>query len=321
MYGSHNPNKHLSSRMANFSAQDRSNTSGINNDTSTSTLLTSVFVLISALNIFLSITASLGNAVILVALQKETSLHPPTKLLFRCLAATDLFAGLISQPLFAVSVMARLIKMNFHNEGYIVTGFVLCGLSVLTSTAISVDRLLALLLGLRYRHVVTLRRTRAVIVCFFATGVSCGTMHFWNNNIAWVAVIIFGVVSLITSIFSYTTIYFRLQQHQVQIQDHTYKGCLNGRGIPLNIARYKKTVSSIAWVQMVLVACYLPYFIVSILRLSITSNGRLIEVLYLAAVTQIYLNSSLNPILCFWKIREVRQAAKDTITHVCCFYR
>ena len=306
--------------MANFSAQGN-NTSGINNDTSTSTLLTSVFVLISALNIFLSITASLGNVLILVALQKETSLHPPTKLLFRSLAVTDLFAGLISQPLFAVSVMTRLLKINFHFEGYIVTGFVLCGLSVLTSTAISVDRLLALLLGLRYRHVVTLRRSRTVIACFFTTGVSCGTMHFWNKNIAWVAVIILGVVSMITSIFSYTTIYVTLQKHQVQIQDHTYKGCAKGGGIPLNIARYKKTVSSIAWVQMVLVACYLPYFIVSILRLSITSNGRLIEVLFLAAVTQIYLNSSLNPILCCWKIREVRQAAKNTITHVCRFYK
>ena len=290
-------------------------------DTSRSTLLTGVFVFISALNIFLSITASLGNALLLVALHKETSLHPPTKLLFRCLAVTDLFAGIISQPLFAVAVMTRLIKINYRSEGYIVTGFVLCGLSVLTSTAISVDRLLALLLGLRYRHVVTLRRTRTVIVCLFATGVSCGTMHFLNKNIAWIAVIIFGVTSLITSIFSYTTIYFRLQQHQAQVQEHTLKECANGGGIPMNIARYKKTVYSIAWVQLVLVACYLPYFIMSILRLSITSNGRLIEVLYLAAVTQIYLNSSLNPILCCWKIREVRQAARDTIKHVCRFSR
>ena len=35
----------------------------------------------------------------------------------------------------------------------------LCAVSLLTSTAISVDRLLALLLGLRYRQVVTVRRT------------------------------------------------------------------------------------------------------------------------------------------------------------------
>ena len=43
-----------------------------------------IIALFSALNILLSITASLGNVLIFVALCKETSLHPPTKLLFRC---------------------------------------------------------------------------------------------------------------------------------------------------------------------------------------------------------------------------------------------
>ena len=39
----------------------------------------------SAFNILLSITATLGNSLILVALHKESSLHPPSKLLYRCL--------------------------------------------------------------------------------------------------------------------------------------------------------------------------------------------------------------------------------------------
>ena len=41
----------------------------------------------SAVNIFFSITA-FGNFLILVALNQETSLHPPSKLLYRCLATT-----------------------------------------------------------------------------------------------------------------------------------------------------------------------------------------------------------------------------------------
>ena len=47
-------------------------------------------IFLSALHIFLSITAFLGNTLILVALHKETSLHPPSKLLYRNLAITDL---------------------------------------------------------------------------------------------------------------------------------------------------------------------------------------------------------------------------------------
>ena len=62
--------------------------------------------LLAALNILFSITASLGNILIFIALRKEPSLHPPSKLLFQCLAATDLCVGLFSQPLFAVELIS-----------------------------------------------------------------------------------------------------------------------------------------------------------------------------------------------------------------------
>ena len=42
-----------------------------------------------------------------------------------------------------------------------------CGVSLLTLTAISVDRLLALLLSLRYRQAVTLRQVRLLVVSFW----------------------------------------------------------------------------------------------------------------------------------------------------------
>ena len=186
------------------------------------------------------------------------------------------------------------MSCRYLDEAFIVTGFILCGVSVLTSTAISVDRLLALLLRLRYRHVVTLTRTRALIACLFATSVSSGSIYLWNKSISRIAVDIFGVICLIISIFCYVKIYLTLRQQQYRVL-FSQRGPNEG-GTPLNIARYKKTVSSIAWVQMVLVACYIPYFIVSIFRLSVVSNGSSIEAVYLATVTQIYLNSSLNPI-------------------------
>ena len=56
-------------------------------------------IVLLALNGFVSITAFLGNTLILVALQKESSLHPSSKRLFRNLATTDLCVGLIAGPL------------------------------------------------------------------------------------------------------------------------------------------------------------------------------------------------------------------------------
>ena len=55
-------------------------------------------IFLSIVNIFLSITAFLGNTLILVALHKETLLHPPFKLLYRNLAVTDFCVGAISEP-------------------------------------------------------------------------------------------------------------------------------------------------------------------------------------------------------------------------------
>ena len=276
---------------------------------------------IPILNIFLSITASLGNALILVALHKETSLHPPTKLLFRCLAVTDLCVGLVTEPLYVIAVMPQgtKIMMNWVVLNYFITAnyissYTLCGMSGLTSTAISVDRLLALLLGLRYKQVVTLWRVRAVLISFWSICVPCGLMYLWSESTTLIVVFVFTTLCLVTSIFSYTKIFIKLREHQAQVRDHVHQGQISGEGITLNIERYKKTVSSISWVQLTLIICYVPYGIESLLW----TNGIDTDYSWLSTATLVYLNSSLNPILYCWKMREVRQAVKDTMRQFCC---
>ena len=121
----------------------------------------------SAVNILLSITATLGNSLILVALHKESSLHPPSKLLYRCLATTDLLVGLVNQPLYAADWMSVVYEhwsfCRYARDATVISSSVLCVVSLMTMTAISVDRLLAMLLGLRYKEIVTLRRTYIIL--------------------------------------------------------------------------------------------------------------------------------------------------------------
>ena len=277
-------------------------------------------IFFSALNIFLSVTASLGNALILIALRKVSSIHPPTKLFFRCLAVTDLCVGLIAQPLYATYIMLLTTQMNvlnLLNQINSALDLIFCGVSVATSTAISVDRLLALLLGLRYRHVVTLRRVRVVIICFWFICASDGAICLWKQDISFFIAFVFMTLFLVISIFCYTKIHHKLRHHQVQAQNHVPQEKLNRGGIPLNIARYKKTVSSIMWVQLTLLVCYIPWGVVAVLY----ANGIHHQVAWDAATTLIYLNSSLNPILYCWKIGEVKQAVKDTIRQLKCFFK
>ena len=268
---------------------------------------------VSALNIFLSITAILGNALILVALHKVSSIHPPTKLFFRCLAVTDLCVGLILQPLYVTYIIYSTKTMNVSDFSSVSQGFgstlawTLCGVSVLTSTAISVDRLLALLLGLRYRHVVTLRRVRVVIICFWLISASVGSIWILREDITFTLASVFVTLSLITSTFCYTRIHLKLQHHQAQVQNIVPQAQANGGEIPLNIARFKKTVSSILWVQLALVASYVPWGVVAVLYVNGIGN----DVAWKITITLLYLNSSLNPVLYCWKIREVKQAVKQ----------
>ena len=282
-----------------------------------------------ALNVFLSITASLGNALILIALHKVTSIFPPTKLLFRCLAVTDLCGGLISQPLFAVNVIPWLAYTNSNLSYYIqklggASSFILGTVSILTSTAISVDRLLALLLGLRYRHVVTLKRVRGLVICLWLLSCGLGGWRYSTWGSAAARRITFTVVlflSLVTSVFSYTNIYLRLRHRHLQVRDgHFQQAQQPNRGTRvLNIARYKKMASSIEWLQFTLLVCYLPFIIVSMLSAyNKIPAGASRMVLFRIAVSILYLNSSLNPLIYCWKIREVRKVVKDTIRQLNC---
>ena len=66
-----------------------------------------------------------------------------------------------------------------------------------------------------------------------------------------------------------------------------------------------------------MVACYLPHGVAA----ALVSNNGLTSLVYQAWIytaTLVYFNSSLNPILYCWKLKEVRQAVKDTIRTVLC---
>ena len=218
---------------------------------------------VSVLNTFMSVTAFLGNALILIALHKESSLHPPSKLLLRSLATTDLGVGLISQP-FAVIYWMSVANEHWNIRPYafvaqFITSYILCGVSVATLTAVSVDRLLALFLRLRYKQVVTLKRTYIIVIAIWVLCTVSSAIQFWNRLITLLCVIIGTFLCVVISIFSYTKIFLTLRHHQNQVQDNVEQPNQTNQ---LNIARYKKALSTAIWLQLTLVACYLPFVVV-----------------------------------------------------------
>ena len=287
-----------------------------------------VDIFFAALNTFLSISATLGNVLILVGLRNVSSIHPPTKFLFRCLAITDLCVGLLGQPLYIyitnyLDIGNRIVELVYV---YLFIIYVLVAVSVLTSAAISVDRLLALLLGLRYRHVVTLCRVRVIIACVWFIAVSNASLycvasilfHYESLLASWWTFRAFIIFSIIVSTFSYTKIFFTLRHQQAHVQNHVQPEQSSRVRSVLNIARYKKTVYTVAWIQFAMLACYGPYIVMAFLwNFGIIDYSKIAGEVFFCLV---FLNSSLNPVLYCWRIKDVRQEVKNTVRKcLCCW--
>ena len=277
---------------------------------------------LSVLNVFLSITAFLGNILILVALHKVSSLHSPSKLLLRCLAITDLLVGVVAQPIYAGYETSLLYERwdmcRYTFASSLIAGYVLCGVSLPTLSAISVDRLLALLLGLRYRQVVTLRRMSLFVMSFWVLSSFSAMMYFFEYLVTLSYGYVIVSLCVAISMISYTKIFLTLHRHQIQVHDsRSVHQQQRNQTIPLNIARYRKAVSSALWLQLTMIICYLPHGIVeAVFALSGLSPAAVLARQFTA--TLVFSNSSLNPILYCWKIKEVRRAVKDTVRQVLC---
>ena len=265
-----------------------------------------IFIYVNAI---LSITALPGNFIILVALCKESSLHPPSKLLLRWLSCTDLLVGMISQPIFIVYHKMIADKVGDVCEvteslAYI-TSAVLCGQSINTMTLISTDRLFALLFRLRYRQIVTLKRVRSLIISSWIVNFTFALTYLWNKEFFFMGSCIWLWLFLSISSGCYLKIYFQIRRQQAQIQEHDSNSTAS-----LNLARYKKTVLSALCIHLTLAVCYLPYTVTTtIISLEGISNCK--AIIWNIAGVLVFLNSSLNPVLYFWTLREIRRTVMD----------
>ena len=130
------------------------------------------------------------------------------------------------------------------------------------------------------------------------------------------AMILLGIA---ISSFCYTKIYRTLRLSQAQVQSQGHQGQQNEEATPLNNARYKKTVSTALWVQMASLVCYLPFVLV-IGFVSITEHETPSFNFVSCLSTSLMLsNSTINPILYCWRMREMKRAVKHTIRKFCCY--
>ncbi|XP_078374494.1 adenosine receptor A3-like [Oculina patagonica] len=272
----------------------------------------------AVVNSLLSLVTVSGNILILLSLKKTSRVHAASKALYCSLAVSDLGVGLFVQPAYVGSLViggakpeiCRLLGTIIH-----VAGVISVGISLQILSVISVDRVLAIRLKMRYKEVATIFRTRLVLVaCWFFS-----TFHALMLFVSAAFFTLFQILGIImcidVSTVSYVVIFHTLRRLQRQVQN--YGPGEEASQNTFNIKRCKKSVSTALWVYASLLASYLPFMFSVAVQMSVSRNLTFIAVQWYT-VTLIYMNSALNPILYCWKIPEVSESVKEIIKGYCC---
>ena len=268
------------------------------------------------LNAFLSYTAIVLNIVTVQALRRTSSLPTPLKTLLFSLTVSDFGVGLLVQPLYA-AILVMQIEENSENNLYHalrIAVTIQSNLRVFASffgvVALTADRFLAIHFHLRYQEVVTQKRVIAVVVLLWVLSafLSIPVRNWIPEKVLHGKYATINGFCMITSGLLYCKIYATVRRHKNQI--HALRVAEN-RDMA-NAARLRKTAVSTFYVYVVFLACYLPAFCLSFANLIGGLTAVPFEISYYV-FTLMYLNSSLNPLIYSWKMRDIRQAVVDML--------
>lgn len=254
------------------------------------------------------------NILVIFVIWKTPLLHSPSNILICCLACSDLVIGLLAQPLLVAYKIAE-----FNNDPktactgrliHWIAGFVCAGVSVMTIATISVDKMLALHLHLRYKEVITVRRVLKVVFAYWFFCIAAGVSLFVANSDRYWTLVPLPVlsISLLTTLVAYVKVFKVLRRHRNQIRAQSISAWTDN----LNMKKYKKSVITMVYILFMFLACYTPFLTAMTVRL-VTGYNSSIKMGYEWGATVVYLNSTLNPLLLWVRMQEIRIAAYNAL--------
>ena len=254
----------------------------------------------------LCVMTLLGNAAILITIFKTPSLHSPAHILLAGLALSDFALGFIVQPLLLSIVLSAgynydlsLATFRLMCSSFNCSAIVLCGVSLGTSIAIALDRLLALRLHLRYAVIVTKYRVIVVLTCIWLFQGFFIPMYFWQVETFGRFIAIKICVVIVVNFAIYLNIHLIVRHHQIRIQYQHPEQLAN----IFSLKRLKNSALNTFLVFIFLLVCSLPF-------LYVYFNDRVSITIHYIAIATIFLNTSFNPFVYSWRLREIRTATK-----------
>ena len=279
-----------------------------------------IVVINCILNAPLMLTSITGNALVLATILRTPSLRSVPSTIFLCsLAITDFLVGLVVQPVYIASELQYSAGGPLSKvEALISTS--LCGVSLATITAISVDRLLALHYHMTYPNLMTTKRAMYASASLWFPSVLLACLRVaWKSEVLFIFEGVYITICFVLSSASYIKIYFIVRHHQIQI--HAHQQAVNSFNISVNIpdssnmiVRKKHALKTFIYF-ICMICCYLPYLSYSLLR---TTSVIGYEENWTFTETVVFLNSSVNPFLYCWCNREIRTSTVRLVRKMMC---
>ncbi|XP_078375322.1 high-affinity lysophosphatidic acid receptor-like [Oculina patagonica] len=281
-----------------------------------------VTITISVVTSLLAPMTVVGNALIMAAIWKNPSLGTPSYVLLAGLAFTDFCTGLLSQPFFVVYNLAGFTEnISMFCIATVVAQSVACYFSTLTAfvmTIIAVERWL----HMSRRSLLTVHRVVILFitfVVFLIPFVACYIYSRFNTNhtnySVWRAVIVIFLLAaalcFILNVFAYFKVFRIIRHHQSQVQTNQNA---------IDIKKYQKSVFTILYILAISVTSYVP-FVCSVLGGVITgADFRTASYLAVrnACVALLFSSSFFNPLLYYWRIKEIRDSVRNMVRKACC---
>ena len=272
--------------------------------------LRTTFIANCVLNNFLSYTAIMLNIVTIYAIRRTSSLPKTLKTLLLSLAFSDVGVGLFVQPLYTFSLV-KWLKLdhpscNIYQVKNISSNF-FSAASFLGVVAVSVDRVLAVHLHLRYQELVTHKRVVTVVISIWVFSAFISLLVLWSSSATQnLVILVIAAIGFIVSFVVYTRIYLTVRRHKKQILSMQIQEIVQA-GEKAHFTALIKSTVGLFYVYLVFLISYLPFFIcIAVVR--IYGSSIAFRKVFIFSWTLIFLNSSLNPVIYCWKMRHIRRA-------------
>ena len=259
------------------------------------------------INSIFSPVAVIGNFAVLFIIFRTAWLREPSSLLLGCLAVCDMLVGVIVQPSYVSFRLSEnrdnfvpcLVRMTYS------TSFFICyGVSFLTLNAISYERYMALALHLRYKALVTKRRVLmlAALIWISNTSLTCLQWAGINTTVRAIHLTLWFVCLLTSGLLQFKIVGIVRRHHdEIRRQEIQLNSYAN------SYRRQLKLAVNIAYIVGIYIFFNLPVLVVTTYHQIV--QGNLSSYNYYSWVeTVALLNSSLNPIVCCWRSRNIRKA-------------